>query len=171
MRGMFVACGFYIWEDQVCFPPGGIYDLSSCCKVSVMIRFVSVSRRGFFSLIVYFCVAACFAVFTEQTSAQVTSQTFKLRYAWSYTSLSQVRGGIDKWPQATFQLNSNGTISTLTQSNVGTWSLVGPQITLNFAFNNGSSTYIGTRQTDGSFNGSMISGNGMVGVWKGSFYP
>ena len=136
-----------------------------------MIHFVSVYRRGFISLVACLCVAACLASFTEQASAQVTSQTFKLRYAWSYTSLSQVRGGIDRWPQATFQLNSNGTINTLTQSNVGTWSLVGPQITMNFAFNNGSSTYIGTRQTDGSFNGSMISGTGMVGVWKGSYYP
>ena len=130
-----------------------------------------VSRRSCISLAACLFVGAWLTAFAAPASAQVTSQTFKLRYAWSYTSLSQVRGGIDKWPLATFQLRSDGTISTLTQSNVGTWSLIGSQITLNFAFNNGSSTYIGTRQTDGSFNGSMTNGNGMFGVWKGSFYP
>ena len=137
-----------------------------------MIYLTSPFRRGLLSLVMYVLAGACFTAYAEPASAQVTSQTFKLNYAWTYTSLSQVRGGIEKWPSATMKLNSNGTISGGTsQTTVGTWTLVGPQITMIFVSNNGGATYIGTRQTDGSFNGSMTSISGMVGVWKGRFLP
>lgn len=98
-------------------------------------------------------------------------KTFKLNYAWSYTSLSQVPN-ISQWPEAVLTLKANGSIDVVDQGttypNIGNWVKQGNQIT--FTFSGAGVVYRGIRQTNGSYNGTMSTTSGMYGVWKGKYY-
>ena len=127
-----------------------------------------VSRRTVFFTFACLLVGGCLSVCPQPASAQSTAPIFRLNYAWGYTSLANVRGGIERWPVATVRLNPDHTmdgIGSTVRPGIGTWAMNGSTLTLTFSL----SVYTGTLQTDGSYNGSMVNTNNWCGVWKGRF--
>lgn len=130
---------------------------------------ISVSRRACLVML----ALLAWALMSGDAQAQQGGfpKTFKLNYAWSYTSLSQVPN-ISQWPEAVLTLKANGSIDVVDQGttypNIGSWVKQGNQIT--FTFPSGGAVYSGIRQTNGTYNGTMSTTSGMYGVWKGKYY-
>ena len=104
-------------------------------------------------------------------------RTFELTYAWTLTDVNQITSG---WPTATLILNGDGSIDLFSPStgefhyDVGTYIEGRHGRTIEFHLLN-NTVYTGTLQTDGWYDGTMISGApttlGLTGVWTGRFVP
>lgn len=102
----------------------------------------------------------------------VTSKTFVVHYSWGGPPPG---GDWNLTPSATLKLYSNGKVDVedlgVVYSDVGTWSTARGGRTMTIRLDGGA-VYTGTRQTDGSYTGTMTSPNvGEPGVWRGTYVP
>ncbi|MFO0902980.1 MAG: hypothetical protein U0939_08280 [Pirellulales bacterium] len=114
---------------------------------------------------------------TEARSRPRPPRTFELIYAWSLTDVNDIVPG---WPEATLILYDNGTLDVFDGGSGEFWPNAGTYVegrrgrTIEFDLNGGT-VYSGRLQTDGWYDGTMISGSpstaGLTGVWTGRFTP
>lgn len=125
------------------------------------------SRRNWIAIFCSLFLCSCIASFA---SAANFPRTFEVHYVWGVSNPASV-SDYSIHPKATLTLYRNGTVDVFDHATgenypaVGTWRSRGSNITFVF----GSVVYMGTKQNNGSYLGTMSIQGGPNGVWQGRY--